>query len=110
MKLYTARPGRSFGNASVTVRDGEGPARPLREHTRHSPDGHAWGYGGSGPAQLALDMLWDVAGEEPPAPVYQAFKAEVIAHLDQSQGFALPEQLVRDWIRDRSDWRPAALA
>lgn len=26
---------------------------------KHSPDGFAWGYGGSGPAQLALAILLD---------------------------------------------------
>ena len=44
-------------------------SEPLRLHTQRgasypkSPDGHAWGYYGSGPAQLALDLLWEVYGE-----------------------------------------------
>lgn len=29
----------------------------LHHHSRHSPDGFAWGYSGSGPSDLALSML-----------------------------------------------------
>lgn len=33
--------------------------RPRHDLFNHSPDGFAWGYGGSGPAQLALAILAD---------------------------------------------------
>jgi hypothetical protein len=35
---------------------------PSQKVWNHSPDGFQWGYGGSGPAQLALALLLDVAG------------------------------------------------
>lgn len=43
-----------------------------------SPDGHAYGYGGSGPSQLALDVLTDYLEEKPAPSIYQAFKRRFI--------------------------------
>lgn len=59
----------------------------------HSPTGHNWGYPGSGPAQLAHDLLHDVFGTPIPAGVYQAFKEQVIAVL--ADEWELNEQTVR---------------
>ena len=48
----------------------------------HSPDGFEWGYGGSGPAQLALALCLDVLDDKTRAmSVYQDFKFRVIARL-----------------------------
>jgi hypothetical protein len=49
---------------------------PLHLEVRaHSPTGFAWGYGGSGPAQLALALLVDALGEREMAERhYQTFK------------------------------------
>lgn len=50
----------------------------------HSPDGFEWGYGGSGPAQLALALLIDVIGDPDEAEeLYQRFKWDVVAQLDR---------------------------
>ncbi len=35
------------------------PLGPRLDLANHSPDGFSWGYGGSGPAQLALAILAD---------------------------------------------------
>lgn len=49
----------------------------------HSPDGFEWGYGGSGPAQLALAMLIDATGNVGTAhALYQKFKFEFVARFD----------------------------
>lgn len=57
--------------------------RPLPLHLdvrEHSPTGFAWGYSGSGPAQLALALLTDATGDEELAlRHYQDFKREVVA-------------------------------
>lgn len=67
----------------------------------HSPDGFNWGYGGSGPAQLALAILLHfTSDEEWSLRNYQTFKSEVIAGLHES-GFVIPSELVVDWIADR---------
>lgn len=41
----------------------------LRHVRRHSPGGFEWGYGGSGPADLARSLLIDVLGERATCPV-----------------------------------------
>lgn len=57
----------------------------------HSPDGFAWGYGGSGPSQLALAILADYAGDKVAGRFYQTFKERVIARLPMDRPFELPE-------------------
>ena len=55
----------------------------------HSPDGFNWGYGGSGPAQLALGVLMEVAPVEKARASYQQFKWDVIAPLPQGKDFEI---------------------
>ena len=58
--------------------------KPGQQLHNHSPSGFEWGYGGSGPAQLALAMLLDFTGNEEVAlNNYQAFKSQFIASLSQ---------------------------
>jgi hypothetical protein len=52
--------------------------------SNHSPDGFNWGYGGSGPAQLALALLMKFMDVESSVRFYQLFKWNVIAKLPQS--------------------------
>ena len=48
----------------------------------HSPTGFEWGYGGSGPAQLALALLADyLADDQEALECYQNFKVAVVAKL-----------------------------
>jgi hypothetical protein len=49
----------------------------------HSPTGYAWGYHGSGPAELARAILADYLGRVPQGEMYQRFKNEMIATLKQ---------------------------
>ena len=78
MKRYEGK--RSYGQCFVTV---NGQALDPRFDLRfHSPDGFEWGYGGSGPAQLALAILADYLGDGREAlKIYQDFKFEVVAGL-----------------------------
>lgn len=63
-------------------------SRPLPLHLglrNHSPTGFAWGYSGSGPAQLALAILTDATGEQELAlRHYQDFKARFVAGWSES--------------------------
>lgn len=49
----------------------------------HSPDGFAWGYGGSGPAQLALAILLLATDTQTAIKLHQRFKNEFIATQPQ---------------------------
>ena len=62
----------------------------------HSPNGFAWGYGGSGPAQLALAILLNFCDEKTAIRLYQEFKWEVVARLPET--FGISSELVKDWI------------
>lgn len=81
----------------------------------HSPSGFEWGYGGSGPADLALCLLedalirMDYADPYPPVDCYrgrctslawrlhQSFKWAVIALLPH-EGGSVPFRVVASWI------------
>ena len=76
---------RQSGQAIVEKRPGQERLTPERSLAlvNHSPLGFEWGYGGSGPAQLALALLLDYAGDETFAlDHYQAFNTEVVSQLD----------------------------
>jgi Family of unknown function (DUF6166) len=63
-------------------------SRPLPLHLElrnHSPTGFAWGYCGSGPAQLALAVLTDATGEQALAlRHYQEFKFRFVSGWSDS--------------------------
>src|SRR5262245_36525605 len=68
------------------------PLNPRHDLRNHSPDGFNWGYGGSGPAQLALALLAGVLGDDEKAQrYYQDFKFRVIGRLDGDR-FELSEE------------------
>lgn len=55
---------------------------PRYDLRNHSPDGFEWGYGGSGPAQLALAILADyLKDDENALRLYQDFKWAVVARF-----------------------------
>jgi hypothetical protein len=66
---------------------------------KHSPDGFEWGYGGSGPADLALSILAAYIGREAAEKdgLYQEFKWEFIAPMPHSGGVIKKEDVVM-WL------------
>jgi hypothetical protein len=61
--VYRGRPG---GDVQVIVSDDPTQVTrtfPLPHFVKHSPDGYSWGYGGSGPAELARCLLIHALGE-----------------------------------------------
>lgn len=79
----------------VQHEDGGYMLPPRNDLMNHSPDGFNWGYGGSGPAQLALAILADALGDDRQAlRHYQSFKRKVIAPMD-GERFSLSEEDVR---------------
>ncbi len=61
------------------------PRESQRCHN-HSPDGFNWGYGGSGPAQLALAIMLRLTGKP---SGYQNLKWRVIAGIPQGKDFEI---------------------
>ncbi len=70
----------------------------------HSPDGFAWGYSGSGPAQLALAILLELTDEKTAEAAYTQFKFDKIAPLDGDKDFELEVDDVLEWL---VEWRVA---
>lgn len=58
--------------------------KPSQKVCNHSPDGFNWGYGGSGPAQLALAIKLKLTGKP---DGYQNFKFDFVAGLPQGEDF-----------------------
>jgi Family of unknown function (DUF6166) len=102
LKIYQGNTRESDGEHVVTV---DGQELPLRlELANHSPTGFAWGYNGSGPAQLALAICADVLGDDEQAlAVYQEYKTRVLApmrdeHDNPVKYWMLEEDAVRTGI------------
>ena len=74
---------------------GSSSERPLPLHLgirSHSPTGFEWGYGGSGPAQLALALLADALGDTELAQMhYQDFKRAFVARWGDSWSITASE-------------------
>ncbi len=87
----------------------EGSLNKLRHIVVHSPDGFEMGYGGSGPADLALSILCDHLGVEKRDEqsegflrawrLHQPFKREHVA--PHQNGFDIDEEQIDKWIKLR---------
>lgn len=64
---------------------------------RHSPDGFEWGFGGSGPADLALSILVDAVGPVMAEELYQAFKWAFIANQPH-EGFEIKLSEILEFV------------
>lgn len=92
-----------IGGQSVFVKTGSGEPKLLKHHVRHSPDGFQWGYGGSGPADLARSILIDYYGEgTSQESEYQSFKWNIISTMKQGAGWILTGEIIDRWWNDRS--------
>lgn len=121
-----ARVGIGGGEVAITRQEDGGVAQPFRQSVVwHSPAGFEWGYGGSGPADLALNLLVDALGEDPAAveryfrgggdpestwaprsvPLHQAFKAQHIAPLPRNEPWSITQEAIVRWVEQYRDRR-----
>ena len=76
---------------------------PRLDLRNHSPAGFEWGYGGSGPAQLALALAADVLGDDEAAlGVYQRLKVRLVSRLP-ADGWTLTEEELAEALRSLRD-------
>ena len=105
MKRYvatrTGHSARDRGRVEVIVVIDDLVPVPLQHRMRHSPDGFEWGYGGSGPSDLARSILWDYFGAEPHPACYQDFKFHFVAPASVD-GFVVSEPEIDQWL---AGWR-----
>lgn len=103
MSIY--RGARTPWGCTVNV-DGK-PLDPRPDLRNHSPTGFEWGYGGSGPAQLALAILAHhyrnkdtlPPGDEVAISLYQRFKWLIVAKFPQ-KGFEIDTNYINLIIRE----------
>ena len=67
-----------------------------------SPSGFEWGYGGSGPAQLAIAILAHAYDDEFARKWYQQFKRDVVATLPEN-GWTLTKADLDEWRQEVID-------
>lgn len=64
----------------------------------HSPNGFEWGYGGSGPADLALNILLMYTDKETAKELYQIFKWDYVTKMPHDGG-TITGREIRRWIK-----------
>jgi len=101
MKIYfgkktTVGPNDIFirENDVVTLLD----PKPSQDIYNHSPDGFNWGYGGSGPAQASLGILFDCLGRSLALSYYQRFKWDFVAGWNNE--FCISVYEINYWLNN----------
>ena len=102
MKIFR---GRKTTDGCLVELDNEGYVTQLSlekslQVVDHSPDGFQWGYSGSGPAQLAAAILYEITDDpDLTRTYYQLFKFD---HVAKWEGliFEISEDEVRNWLQN----------
>jgi len=85
------------GHQLVTKADDLLDPTPSQKIWNHSPGGLNWGYGGSGPAQLALALLYDVTKDKDIAVrLHQEFKRDYVATWGDT--WEVTDVYIQGWI------------
>lgn len=95
MKTYA---GRCDDKTETVTVDGI-PLDPRFNLAMHSPSGFSWGYGGSGPAQLAIAILADCVGIDNAKRFYQDFKWQIVCGWELREPWTITETEIRAWLR-----------
>ena len=97
MKIYTGfRDSAGVAHVNVQAHPND-VGHKLRHIQQHSPDGIEWGYGGSGPSDLALSILSDYYNDaEFAIRAHQKFKWDKISFLPKT-GFTLTGEVIEQW-------------
>jgi len=85
------------GPQLVTKDDDILDPRASQKIWNHSPDGFNWGYQGSGPAQLALALLYDATGDKDVSVrLHQEFKRAFVAGWGDTWG--ITDTYILSWV------------
>lgn len=69
---------------------------PRLDLRQHSPTGFAWGYQGSGPAQLSLALLANALEDDSQAlELYQPFKQAVISQIPSGESWTMTDSIIK---------------
>lgn len=98
--IVFARVGHDEAQIGVQHADGLAIAPLRQELVRHSPTGLEFGYGGSGPADTALNILSLILPPREAWRFHQRFKAQYVAAIPR-EGGTLHLSEVRGWIAEQ---------
>lgn len=99
MTIYRGYPFRTrLGGFTVTKDEIALNPMPSQKVYNHSPNGFSWGYGGSGPAQLALALLLEETDEQMAIANYQQFKWDVVAQWPMDSTFEITSEDIQTWL------------
>ena len=85
-------------------RDGEKTYQlnPRFDIVNHSPDGFNWGYGGSGPSQLAFAIMSDLLKDDQKAMrTYQEFKNHFLVKADMNSILVIGASDIEMWLMSK---------
>lgn len=92
----------------IVDKDGESRQIPNHYHRFKWPRSHicddecdrnfTWGYGGSGPHELAWSILYELYGEEIADMYGQRFKWDMLSELDQDGALELDLAEINRWL------------
>lgn len=100
MSVYTgSRTSNGIGHQVVRRNGTVLPSEPSKGIRNHSPDGFQWGYSGSGSAQLALALLYDVTGDKRLSlKHHQNFKRAFVAKW--SDNWSITAKEIANWLHN----------
>jgi len=105
-RLYKGYRIQERSDGVVDVYDDEGNFSQLPLHydlCQHSISGFNWGYGGSGPTQLAFSLLYDVTENQKVAHSNaQNFKWDVLARIPTDDDWQMTFEEINDWLLENS--------
>lgn len=81
--------------------DGNIETNVVPKSLKHSPTGYEWGYAGSGPADLALNILLRFSSDEAAWRLHQEFKMQFIAGVPR-EGSRICGTVIKHWILERT--------
>jgi len=104
MKLLYFSDKKKMGHNAVMVKEeysnGICINYEIKHIVRHSPDGFQWGYGGSGPSDLALSILTDYCQrmeiEDIANKYYQQFKINFI--VTAGEKIDITSDQIKEWL------------
>lgn len=86
------------GNTCAVAKFADGTHVPHHEY--HSPNGYEWGYGGSGPADLARSVIFAwIKNPANPTMCYQDYKWACIAKMP-TEGGTVTKAAVQAWYEE----------
>lgn len=109
LKVYEEEPGakvKPLKNFEADIwmkrgEDGECITNVPHRIVMHSPTGLEFGYGGSGPSDMALNILALFVDQDIAMMYYQEFKWKFVAKVDYQKGGVIKRKDIINWLKSK---------